>query len=94
MDIASMSVEEIRKKFTIEYCPICDKETIIYAKGVTRCQYCHHALIPCSVCEKCTLSNEVCPYLEEVNTDDADRIVNNPDLNLSEEDIKKIYSSL
>lgn len=48
------------ENYTIEYCPWCDTEVVIYSKGVTACPNCGKPLAPCSACEgKC---QEPCPY--------------------------------
>ena len=46
--------------YTIEYCPWCDQDVAIRAKGVTACPSCGMPLAPCSVCESCNYST--CPY--------------------------------
>lgn len=46
--------------YTIEYCPFCDSEQVIFAKGITACPECGKPLAPCSMCEECDYST--CPY--------------------------------
>lgn len=46
--------------YTIEYCPFCDAEQVIFAKGITACPECGKPLAPCSLCEDCNY--ETCPY--------------------------------
>ena len=42
--------------YTIEHCPWCDSEQVIFAKGVTACPSCGKPLAPCSLCESCDYS--------------------------------------
>lgn len=46
--------------YTIEYCPWCDSEQVIYSKGITACPNCGKPLAPCSVCDCCNY--DICPY--------------------------------
>ena len=46
--------------YTIEYCPYCNSEQVIYAKGITACPECETPLAPCSMCEDCDY--DTCPY--------------------------------
>lgn len=49
-----------KSDYTIEYCPWCELEQVIYSKGVTACPDCGKPLMPCSVCDGCDIRN--CPY--------------------------------
>ena len=46
-------------KYTLEYCPFCDEEVVIYSTGITACPECDKPLAPCSMCESCATQ---CPY--------------------------------
>ena len=45
--------------YTIEPCPWCGSEQVIYAMGVTRC-VCGKPLAPCTMCDYCNYNT--CPY--------------------------------
>ncbi len=49
--------------YTVEFCPKCKHEVVIYAKGVTACHICGKPLLPCSAC--ITLDCEKCQYDEK-----------------------------
>lgn len=50
----------MNQKYTIEWCPCCDTEEVIFAKGITACPNCGAPLAPCSMCDKCNY--DTCPY--------------------------------
>lgn len=51
-----------KEDYTIEWCPHCDTEQVIYSEGVTACLKCHKPLLPCSVCEDGCRITQPCPY--------------------------------
>ena len=61
--------------YTLEYCPFCDSEVVIYSKGVTACPECGAPLAPCSVCESCS---DPCPYGCTGGEEDEHKAVTNP----------------
>lgn len=69
-----------KENYTVEWCPYCEQEVVIYAHVITECPECGEKLFPCSVCtqECCN-----CPY--EMGEQKA--------LRITEEEIEK-YSSL
>lgn len=67
---------DIYKVFTIEYCPFCDSEQVIWAEGITACPHCGKPLAPCSVCEKCSYFN--CPYGCDGTENDEHKVVTRP----------------
>lgn len=71
------------KDFTIEICPWCGKEQVIYAKGITRC-LCGKPLVPCSMCESCNY--KFCDYGCNGTDSDAEKQVDHEAL--PEEDQK------
>lgn len=86
--------EDIRKinidDYTIEYCPFCDSEQVIFAEGVTACPNCGASLAPCSMCEDCDYST--CPYGCTSGAEDEFKEITNP--RISKELAKEIYSLL
>ena len=76
--------------FTIEYCPWCDSEQVIYASGVTACPTCGKPLAPCSVCEECDF--DTCPYGCTGGAEDEFKEVTNPPI--SEELADEIWKLL
>lgn len=46
-------------EYTIEQCPFCDEEVVIYSHGITACPRCGKPITPCSLCDSCTTP---CPY--------------------------------
>lgn len=48
-----------QNQYTLELCPYCDTEVVIYSKGVTACPQCKKPVVPCSVCDTCP---SICPY--------------------------------
>ena len=91
IDIFKLSQKEVRERFTIEYCPWCDSEQIIFAHGTTECPDCKHILYPCSVCYDETggcENNKPCPYGIE------NRVATNIPLILTEKEIAFLYKNL
>lgn len=76
--------------YTIEYCPWCDSEQIIYATGVTACPECGASLAPCSMCEDC--DRNICPYGCDGSDNDGKKPITNPPI--SKEMAKEIYKLL
>jgi len=77
-------------RYTIEYCPFCDAEVVIFAEGVTACPHCGAPLAPCSVCDiDC---NGPCPYGCDGSENDAHKVVTNPAI--SPELSEKLYALL
>lgn len=76
--------------FTIEYCPFCDSEQVIYSKGVTACPDCGKPLAPCSMCENCDYGT--CPYGCTGGAEDEFKEVTNPPI--SKEMADQIYKLL
>lgn len=89
----STSKEELKEKYnldnyTIEYCPWCDMDQVIFSKGVTRCPECGKPLAPCSMCEECV---QDCPYGCDGTENDANKEVTNRDITTEE---KTLYALL
>ena len=76
--------------YTIEYCPNCDSEQVIYATGITACPECGQPLAPCSVCVSCDY--ETCPYGCTGGTEDSYKKVTNPPI--PKDMAEKIYKLL
>ena len=76
--------------YTIEYCPFCDSEQVIYAKGITACPECGKPLAPCSMCEECNYAT--CPYGCTGGVEDEHKEVTNPPI--SRKKAQKIYGML
>lgn len=88
-----LSKEELKEKYniedyTIECCPFCDSEQVIFSKGVTRCPDCGKPLAPCSVCEECVTE---CPYGCDGTINDSYKEVTNRDIT---EEEKLLYALL
>lgn len=97
INVFSLSQKEIRERFTIEWCPWCDSERIIFAQGTTRCPVCNHVLIPCSTCIDTfgdCLKHEDCPYAECEQTPDEFRQATNIPLVLTDEETAFLYKNL
>lgn len=60
--------------YTIEYCPFCDSEQVIFAEGITACPTCGKPLAPCSVCEDCNY--DTCPYGCDGKNDEYKKVTN------------------
>ena len=69
----------VQRKYTIEYCPFCDSEAVIFQTGVTACPHCGKPLAPCSMCEGCDYAS--CPYGCDGTENDERKIVTNPLIN-------------
>lgn len=77
-------------EYTIEMCPNCMTEQVIYSKGITPCSNCGHPLAPCSVCEECNY--DTCPCGCDGTENDSYKRVTNP---VIPEDLqKKLYNEL
>lgn len=71
--------------YVLEYCSNCERESVIFAKGITACPNCGAPLVPCSSCDVCDTAN--CPYNcfldEEVVNEDL--TVTNPPISEEEQ---------
>lgn len=72
-DLSKYNLED----YTIEWCPWCENEQVIFSKGITRCPDCGKPLAPCSVCEECVKN---CPYGCTGGEEDAEKEVTNRDI--------------
>lgn len=68
--------------FTIEYCPWCDNDTVIYKIGVTACPECGKPLAPCSMCVRCNY--ETCAYGCTGGKEDEFKTITNPKITSKE----------
>lgn len=76
-----------RDDYTIEYCPFCDQEVAIRARGVTACPECGKPLAPCSVCndERGGCSTvKPCPYGCTGGAKDEFKPITNPPMTAHE----------
>lgn len=97
IDVFAMKQKEILDMFTIEFCPWCNADQIIFAHGTTKCPDCGHVLIPCSVCIDMygdCLGHEECPYKEVEDTPEEKKVATNVPINLTEEEQAFIYKHL
>lgn len=76
--------------YTIECCPFCENEAVIFAKGITACPECGASLAPCSMCEECNY--ETCPYGCTGGAGDEFKEITNPPI--SKELAEKLYKLL
>lgn len=83
---------DLVKLFTIEYCPHCDTEQVIWSHGVTACPHCGKPLAPCSVCHDEAIADVCynCPY--GCNDQDNPAPITMPDIN--EDDANWLYQFL
>lgn len=82
-----------RRSYTTEYCPWCDTEQVIYARGVTACPSCGKPMAPCSVCHD-ELNGECpneCPYGCKGTAGDENKSITNPPI--TEAEIKWFHSN-
>ena len=84
------AVARICDVFTIEVCPNCGNEEVIWAKGVTRCPDCGASIAPCSVCDTCNYAT--CSYGCDGSPDDLKIPVTMPDI--STEIAEELYRHL
>lgn len=71
--------------YTIEYCPWCDNDVVIYSKGITACPQCGKPLAPCSVCHaEGTGCVDPCPYGCTGGAEDEFKPVTNPPITKEE----------
>lgn len=70
--------------YTIEYCPYCEKEQVIFSRGITKCPDCGKPLAPCSVCEECVVD---CPYGCDGTENDEHKPVTNREITQEEKEI-------
>lgn len=75
--------------YTIEYCPWCESEVVIFATGVTACPKCGKPLAPCSVCDTCDY--ETCPYGCDGSERDEYKKITNRSITKAEQ---KLYAIL
>ena len=83
---------DLRKKYnihnyTIEYCPWCDTDQVIFANGVTACPNCGKSLAPCSMCEGCNYAN--CPYECDGSENDGNKPITNRPITEEERQLYK-----
>lgn len=83
-------MEFVCKVFTIEPCPNCGGEEVIWADGITRCPDCGAPIAPCSTCEHCDYAT--CPYGCDGSENDLKKPVTMPDI--SKEMASKLYRYL
>lgn len=69
--------------YTVEWCPNCEKEVVIYSQGVTACPSCGEPLAPCSQCEDCDY--DTCPYSCADCGNHIHTPVNNPPIPVEEQ---------
>lgn len=74
----STIISEICHQYVIEYCPFCDSDQVIFARGVTACPHCGAPLAPCNMCDECDYSR--CPYGCTGTEADAHKPITNPPL--------------
>ena len=62
--ISKIPISDLQKLFTVEWCPCCNFETIIWSRGISRCQFCGSPIVPCSACHYSNGDGcyEKCPY--------------------------------
>lgn len=82
--------EYLRKIYTIEYCPNCDSEQVIYTKGITACPNCGFPLAPCSCCSECDYNT--CPYGCSGTYKDKYKKITNPII--SKDEAQRLYQYL
>lgn len=75
--------------YTIEWCPWCDSEQVIFSKGVTACPNCGLPLAPCSMCESCNYDD--CPYDCDGTENDERKLITNREIT---EEEQKLYKYL
>lgn len=68
--------------YTSEYCPFCDYDVVIYARGITACPNCAKPLAPCTVCDDCNYNT--CPYGCTGGQEDEYKPVTNPTISKKE----------
>lgn len=80
-------VTQEAEKYTVEFCPWCEEEVVIHAKGITACPTCGKPLAPCSVChdenDGCI---EPCPYGCTGGEEDEHKAVTEPPITQDEID--------
>ena len=76
--------------FTIEICPKCGGEEVVWAKGVTRCPDCGAPIAPCSMCDVCSFAT--CPYGCDGSDSDLKKPTTMPDI--SRETAEELYKYL
>ena len=82
VELAEVETARSVYDYTLEYCPWCDSEQVIYAKGVTACPSCGKPLAPCSMCEECNY--KTCPYGCDGSDKDEDKPI---DHHITQEEI-------
>lgn len=78
----TISTSDLWKLFTVEACPNCDEEQVIWSHGVTACPHCGVPLAPCSVCmdENGGCNYATCPYGCNGTDDDLHKPITMPDV--------------
>nr|WP_303182483.1 hypothetical protein [Lachnoclostridium phocaeense] len=59
--------------YTIEMCPECGEEVVIFSEGITDCSTCGYPVVPCSVCEGRPCDH--CPYEQDIKRSNNRRIL-------------------
>lgn len=79
--------------YTIEWCPYCEAEQVVYTEGITSCQ-CGATLLPCSACEGSSggCSTETCPYKDVAEDEEKRKSLAKPAI--PAELAKKLYKVL
>lgn len=90
INYGKLRIKEIEELFTVEYCPFCDTEQVIFQKGITACPSCGKPLAPCSMCEDCNYA--ICPYGCNGTDEDERKPVTNPQI--TAEDSEYLYQFL
>lgn len=85
-----INITNLRKIYTIEYCPNCDSEQVIYTQGITACPNCDFPLAPCSCCSKCDY--ETCPYGCTGTDKDKYKKITNPII--TKDEVQRLYPYL
>lgn len=92
--VAVLDKDDLAELFTIEVCPICGFEQVIWSHGVTACPECNAAMAPCSVCMdergECDYNN--CPYGCDGTDNDSKKQITMPAISV--EDAALLYSFL
>lgn len=95
--ISQIPMGDLRKMFTVEFCPCCNTEQIIWSHGITECGLCKAPLAPCGVCMEehhgeCSIH---CPYGCDGTENDFKKEITMPKIEFETvEDCEFLYSFL
>lgn len=80
--VLTLDRNDLLELFTVEACPNCGSEQVIWSHGVTRCPECGAPLAPCSVCtdENGSCNYNSCPYGCDGSENDLKKAVTMPDI--------------